>query len=114
MTTNIISKYYPLPYNYHKMVQYIAKNITSKADDVLSPYYTAKKEECLEIVRDLAFVKVRLGSNKYMKSVRDKRMTFADKLAAFGKTFLILDIHKYTKYFFIYFSIEKKKKKKIV
>ena len=87
------------------MVQYIAKNITSKADDVLSPYYTAKKEECLEIVRDLAFVKVRLGSNKYMKSVRDKRMTFADKLAAFGKTFLILDIHKYTKYFFIDFSI---------
>ena len=75
------------------MVQFIAKNITSKADDVLSPYYTAKKEECLEIVRDLAFVKVRLGSNKYMKSVRDKRLTFADKLAAFGKKFLILDIH---------------------
>ena len=35
--------------------------------------------------RDVGVVKVRMGSNKYSKYSKDIRMTFADKLASFGK-----------------------------
>jgi hypothetical protein len=30
-------------------------------------------------------VKVRLESNKYMRTIKDRRLSFVDKLAAFGK-----------------------------
>ena len=43
-----------------------------------------KKKICREIMtNDIAIVKVRLESNTYMKTIRSKRFSFADKLAFF-------------------------------
>ena len=53
-----------------------------------------KTEECFEIMRnDIAIVKVRFASDKYTKTVMDKRFTFDDKLSSFGM-----------KLFFIYYQ----------
>ena len=53
------------------------------------------KEECYEIMRnDIAIVKVRFASDKYTKTVMDKRFTFGDKLSSFGMKSLSLSILK--------------------
>ena len=76
-------------YDYYKLAQILATNDT-KYNRGLNPYLK-KIEECKEIVQnDIAIVKVRLQSNKYMKTIKDKRLTFADKLAAFGNSVLAL------------------------
>ena len=52
---------------------------------VLITTYEILHEECHEIMKhDVAIVKVRMESGKYIRTIMDKRMTFADKLAAFG------------------------------
>ena len=44
------------------------------------------KKQCLEIMaNEVSIVKIRLETNKYMKTIKDRRLSFADKLAAFGK-----------------------------
>ena len=75
-------------YEYYKLSQILASNDTKylKADQ----QYLKIQKECQEIMEnDVAIIKVRLESNKYIKTIKDKRLTFADKLAAFGKSFLI-------------------------
>ena len=73
--------YDPLIYEYFKLLNLGSVNVT----EVLS-YQERRVEICHEIMkRDVAVVKVRMGSNKYSKYSKDIRMTFADKLASFGK-----------------------------
>ena len=76
-------------YEYYKLAQILATNDTTYKN---SNSRTEKlQQECREIMKnDIAFVKVRLESNKYMKTVKDRRLTFADKLSAFGKQFTIV------------------------
>ena len=71
-------------YDYYKLAQIKATNDTnfSKSDLNIGIY----KQECREIMEnDIAIVKVRMQSNKYMKTIKDRRLTFSDKLASFGK-----------------------------
>ena len=73
--------YDPLIYEYFKLLNLGSVNVT----EVLS-YQERRVEICYEIMkRDVGVVKVRMGSNKYSKYSKDIRMTFADKLASFGK-----------------------------
>ena len=69
-------------YDYYKLAQIKATNDTtfSKLDSNIGMY----KQECREIMEsDIAIVKVRMQSNKYMKTIKDRRLTFSDKLASF-------------------------------
>ena len=84
-------EYFPMVYEYYKLAQILATNDTTykKSDTVQSKV----QQECREIMKnDIAIVKVRLESNKYMKTIKDKRLTFADKLSAFGKQSIIVKI----------------------
>ena len=48
--------------------------------------FEVRKMLCREIMAtQVAVVKVRLESNKYMRTIMDRRLSFVDKLAAFGK-----------------------------
>ena len=88
LTKDLIKKdYFALVYEYYKMEQYAARNDTQLPKTTLDVW----REECYEIMKhDISIVNVRMGSGKYIRTIKDKRMTFADKLAAFGKLFLIL------------------------
>ena len=69
------------------MEQYKAKNETKLPEYT----YDILHEECHEIMKqDVAIVKVRMESGKYIRTIMDKRMTFADKLAAFGIKYIII------------------------
>ena len=87
LTKDLIKKdYFALVYEYYKMEQYAARNDTQLPKTTLDIW----REECYEIMKhDIAIVNVRMGSGKYIRTIKDKRMTFADKLAAFGKLLLI-------------------------
>ena len=71
-------------YEYYKLAQILATNDTNYKN---SDSMTSKvQQECREIMKnDIAIVKVRLESSKYIKTIKDRRLTFADKIAAFGK-----------------------------
>ena len=72
--------YYTLPYGYHNMTQ---QNNTFKIGD--KTFYSV----CLEVMsKDVAIVNVYFASNKFTKTVMDKRLTFGDKLSSFGKQHL--------------------------
>ena len=76
--------YYPLIYEYHKLAQMLATNDTTYRQ--LENIRQIEQTVCHDIMtNDIAMVKIRLESNKYMKTIKDQRLTFADKLAAFGK-----------------------------
>ena len=77
----------PLFYQYHKMTQLEAVNVT-----VLPDYrFDQIMEECREIMRhDIAIVKVRFESSKYIKAIKDRRLSFPDKLSSFGKNLNLL------------------------
>ena len=85
MCKDLIKKgYFALVYEYYKMEQYAARNDSRLPKNTLDVW----REECYEIMKhDIAIVNVRMGSGKYIRTIKDKRMTFADKLAAFGKLF---------------------------
>ena len=71
--------YYSFVHNYFRM-----GNDTG-IDDVYGDREIYWQKQCLEIMaNEVAIVKVRLETNKYMKTVKDRRLSFADKLAAFG------------------------------
>ena len=75
--------YFPLVHNYHAM----AANSTQTLDYGSDSISEVRKRICREIMAtQVAVVKVRLESNKYMRTVKDRRLSFADKLAAFGKS----------------------------
>ena len=81
-------------YEYYKLAQILATNDTTYKN---SNSRTEKlQQECREIMKnDIAFVKVRLESNKYMRTVKDRRLTFADKLSAFGKQFTVVKTYNF-------------------
>ena len=85
LTKDLIEKdYFALVYEYYKMEQYSATKDSRLPETTLDIW----REECYEIMKhDIAIVNVRMGSGKYIRTIKDKRMTFADKLAAFGKLF---------------------------
>jgi hypothetical protein len=86
------SGYYPFVSKFHKMDKMITGNISNA--QLFGKLGDKIKEECFEIMRnDIAIVKVRFASDKYTKTVMDKRFTFDDKLSSFGM-----------KLFFIYYQ----------
>ena len=88
--------YDPLINEYFKLLNLGTVNVT----EVLS-YQERRVEICHEIMkRDVGVVKVRMGSNKYSKYSKDIRMTFADKLASFGKYTLDLGYVNQIKQYF--------------
>ena len=73
-------------YEYYKLAQILATNDTKYKNS--NSMTEMLQQECWEIMKnDIAIVKVRLESNKYMRTVKDRRLTFADKLSSFGKQF---------------------------
>ena len=44
------------------------------------------------MTNEIAVIKVRLETNKYMKTVMDRRLSFADKLAAFGMEYSPINV----------------------
>ena len=65
----------------------MAANNTQVLGYGVDSIFEVRKRICREIMTtQVAVVKVRLESNKYMRTVKDRRLSFADKLAAFGKS----------------------------
>ena len=80
--SHYLPDFYPLVHNYYTMDQNIATNKTSTFEPVVQNW----KKPCYDIMsNDIAVVKVRLETSKYLRTVKDKRLSFADKLASFGK-----------------------------
>ena len=74
--------YFPLIHNYHAL----AANSTLAFGYDETTIFEVRKMLCREIMAtQVAVVKVRLESNKYMRTIMDRRLSFVDKLAAFGK-----------------------------
>ena len=70
--------YYPLVHEYLKSNQPVATR------EALLPLEIYK--ECLKIMNeDIAIVNVYFASNRFTKTVVDKRLSFGDKLSSFGK-----------------------------
>ena len=71
-------------YEYYKLAQILATNDTKyKFSDSIT---SKMQQECRENMKnDISIVKVRLESSKYIKTIKDRRLTFDDKIAAFGK-----------------------------
>ena len=91
--------YFPLIHNYHAL----AANSTLAFGYDETSIFEVRKMLCREIMAtQVAVVKVRLESNKYMRTVMDRRLSFVDKLAAFGK----LNNHLNTLWGNIYFFYE--------
>ena len=77
----------------YKFYQDFSFNNTDNLDDSL---IERKKRICREIMaNDIALVKVRLEGNTYMKTIKSKRFTFADKLAFFGKIYGVCNPSKW-------------------
>ena len=75
--------HFPLVHNYNAMAANSALILDYGGDTI----FEVRKRICREIMAtQVAVVKVRLESNKYMRTVKDRRLSFADKLAAFGKS----------------------------
>ena len=70
-----------LTYRYHEQLEEQNKdliNITNARDIV--------DKECLDILKqDVAIVNVQFSTNRYTKTILDKRFTFADRLSSLGK-----------------------------
>ena len=70
----------------YKMIKQSIINDSSLSE--FETYDEQAKKMCQQIMQtDLAVVRIRLESNKYILTVMDKRLTFADKLASFGKEY---------------------------
>ena len=77
--------YFPFVYEYFTMDQLNETNVP------IYQYHKRIQQICHEIMRyDVAVVKVRMETAKYMKTIKDRKLIFADKLAVFGKTVKIL------------------------
>ena len=79
----------------YKFYQDFSFNSSDNLDDTL---IERKKRICREIMaNDIALVKIRLEGNTYMKTIKSKRFTFADKLAFFGMSsfFIPADLEFY-------------------
>ena len=74
-----IPDFHPLVDEFYSMDKNDELNITEYGE----PFW---KIPCYEIMtKEIAVVKVRMEYSKYMKTIMDRRLSFADKLAAFGK-----------------------------
>ena len=74
--------YYPLVYEYHEKIM-----------DHHFKWDEATYNECIEVMtKDVAIINVYFSSNRFTKTVMDKRLTFSDKLSSFGKFYLLVDI----------------------
>ena len=48
-------------------------------------------EECQEIMKhDVAIVNVQFATNRFTKTILDKRFSFADRLSSFGKKYTVV------------------------
>ena len=88
LTTSLLLnfEYDPMIYEYFKLINLERNNLTELLRFKGSIFLGRRMEICHEIMkRDVAIIKVRLESNKYSKYNMDVRLTFAEKLASFGK-----------------------------
>ena len=82
------SGYDGLLYKYHMFFKLNATNssILPSSDSDSNNFNEKLKMICKELfMKDIAIVSVRFETKKYIRSIMDKRVTFGDKLAAFGK-----------------------------
>jgi hypothetical protein len=78
--------YNDLLYRYYRVPEMLAMNETYEDPDMSSlsaKWYNLCKKMMQD---DIAVVSVRFESKKYVRTIMDKRVTFTDKLAAFGKS----------------------------
>jgi hypothetical protein len=74
--------YNNLLYKYYKLPQMIAMNVT----ELPSIYGALEYHMCKQIMMDdIAIVSVQYETKKYVRTIMDKKLSFADKLAIFGK-----------------------------
>ena len=79
----LFSDYFPLIHNYRTMALNDSNQLIFDLD--IGPV-KVKQKLCRKLMTDhVSVVKVRLESNKYMRTIKDRRLSFADKLAAFGE-----------------------------
>ena len=81
-----VNNFFGLNYRYHEQLVEQKNeliNITSK--------YDITDTECQDIIKhDVAIVNVQFATNRYTKTILDKRFTFADRLSSFGKKYTAL------------------------
>lgn len=73
-----------LAYKYRQLVE--PKNdLNNITDD-----WEITDKECQDIMKhDVAIVNVQFATNRYTKTILDKRFSFADRLSSFGKKFTL-------------------------
>jgi hypothetical protein len=74
--------YNTLLYKYYKLPQMIAMNVTELPLEIKLLEYQMCKQIMLN---DIAIVSVQYETKKYVRTIMDKKVTFSDKLATFGK-----------------------------
>ena len=74
-----------LTYKYHEHV------VEPKNDLINSTtYLDIVDKECQDIMKhDVAIVNVQFATNRYTKTILDKRFSFADRLSSFGKKYTV-------------------------
>ena len=79
-----VMDFFGLTYSYKQLIR--PKNdlsSTKVSDKFMIHDYT---EECRDIMKhDVAIVNVQFATNRYTKTILDKRFSFADRLSSFGK-----------------------------
>ena len=73
-----------LTYKYRQLVE--PKNdLNNITDD-----WEITDKECQDIMKhDVAIVNVQFATNRYTKTILDKRFSFADRLSSFGKKYTV-------------------------
>jgi hypothetical protein len=84
--------YNELIYRYYRVPEMLAMNETYE-DPNMSLNRGKWYKLCKKMMQDIAVVSVRFESKKYVRSIMDKRVTFTDKLATFGKSLHISSIY---------------------
>jgi hypothetical protein len=92
--------YNELLYRYYRVPEMLAMNETYE-DPNMSLNAEKWYKLCKKMMQDIAVVSVRFESKKYVRTIMDKRVTFTDKLAAFGKSIFTVF---YPKYFYNIFT----------
>jgi hypothetical protein len=76
--------YNNLLYKYYKLPQMIAMNVTELPSE--TDLGALEYDMCKQImIEDIAIVSVQYETQKYVRTIMDKKMSFTDKLATFGK-----------------------------
>ena len=75
--------FFGLTYRYHEELVKQKKDLIN-----ISTAFDIVDRECQDIMKhDVAIVNVQFATNRYTKTILDKRFSFADRLSSFGKQY---------------------------